>query len=197
MFEGPRAGAGSTLELGLQSGLGSLAYPLPDQRGRWGFQLDSGLHQAPDLERLQGLLRAYAPWHEAPPSEVEWSAVTHFERRLARRFGSGRVWLAGDSAHITSPFGGQSMNGGLTEAHDLVALMAGCLQNGQAVASLEQLGATREREWQKLLGFHVLFEASPSAPAWLREQARRILPALPVSGSDLQAVLRQLGVTVR
>ena len=32
-----------------------------------------------------------------------------------RRAGSQRTWLAGDAAHVTSPFGGQSMNGGLLE----------------------------------------------------------------------------------
>ena len=196
MFEGWRATPGRTLALAFQRGLGSLAYPLPGQRARWGFQLDSGFDQPADLERLRYLLAASAPWHDEAPAEVEWSAVTHFERRLARRFGTERVWLAGDSAHITSPFGGQSMNGGLSEAYELVEQMAGCLQDGKSRAGLEQRGAAREREWQKLLGFNVLYEARSNAPAWLRENARRIVPALPVSGADLQQVLAQLGVSV-
>lgn len=196
MFEGPRPIVESTMDLGFYDGLGSAAFPLPDQRGRWGFQLDSAFSAPPDLEHLRALLAARAPWHEQAPSEVEWSTVTHFERRLARRFGSGRVWLAGDAAHITSPFGGQSMNSGLSEASDWVEHMAACIREGKSLASLEQLAAVREREWHKLLGFNVQFDAAASAPAWLRENARRIVPALPASGPDLQQLLLQLGLTV-
>jgi 2-polyprenyl-6-methoxyphenol hydroxylase-like FAD-dependent oxidoreductase len=197
MFEGPRRTASATLDLSFQDGLGGLALPLPAQRGRWGFQLDGDLSMVPDLAHLRAFCSERAPWHDQTPTEVEWSTVTHFERRLARHFGSGRVWLAGDAAHITSPFGGQSMNGGLTEAFDLVERMAGCLLESKSLATLEQLGAAREREWHKLLGFNVQVDSSDNAPSWVREHARRIVPALPASGLDLQHLLRQLGITVR
>jgi hypothetical protein len=48
------------------------------------------------------LLAERAPWHDRVPDEVDWSTVTHFERRLARRFGGGRVWLAGRPAFWTA-----------------------------------------------------------------------------------------------
>ncbi len=191
MFEGPRPVVESTIDLGFYDGLGSAAFPLPDRRGRWGFQLASAFSAPPDLEHLRSLLAERAPWHEQGPTEVEWSTVTHFECRLARRFGSGRVWLAGDAAHVTSPFGGQSMNGGLAEANDLVEHMAACIRESKSPATLEQLAAMREREWHKLLGFNVRFDAASSAPAWLREHARRIVPTLPASGPDLQQLLLQ------
>jgi 2-polyprenyl-6-methoxyphenol hydroxylase-like FAD-dependent oxidoreductase len=197
MFEGPRSGAGGAIELAIQGGLGSVAFPLPDQRARWGFQLASDFSAAPGIDRLRMLLAERAPWHDREPAEVEWSTVTHFERRLARRFGSGRIWLAGDAAHITSPFGGQSMNGGLSEAHDLVEQMAACLLSGRSLAGLEQLAAAREREWHQLLGFNVAFEVQPGAPSWVREHARRLVPTLPASGLDLQQLLRQIGISVR
>jgi len=196
MFEGPRDSTDSTLDLGFQGGLGSAAFPLPDQRARWGFQLGSDLCAPPDLDHLRKFLAERAAWNTAQPTEVEWSTVTHFERRVARHFGRGRVWLAGDAAHITSPFGGQSMNGGLTEVHELVERMAGCLRGGKALATLEHLGALHEREWQMLLGFRVQFEVPASAPPWLREQVSRIVPALPASGPDLRHLLHQLGVAV-
>ncbi|MEI9949108.1 MAG: NAD(P)/FAD-dependent oxidoreductase [Pseudomonadota bacterium] len=196
MFEGARPAVDSTINLGFQQGLGSAAFPLPDRRGRWGFQLGSGFSALPDIDQLRSLIAERTPWHEQQPTEVEWSTVTHFERRLARRFGSGRVWLAGDAAHITSPFGGQSMNIGLSEANDLVEHMAACILAGRSLATLEQLATVREREWQQLLGFNVRFDLAAGAPAWLREHARRIVPTLPASGSDLQQLLRQLGVTI-
>ncbi len=82
MFEGPRGVGASTMELGFQGGLGSAAFPLPDQRGRWGFQLASDFSALPALDHLRALLAERAPWHEQAPAEVEWSTVTHFERRL-------------------------------------------------------------------------------------------------------------------
>jgi 2-polyprenyl-6-methoxyphenol hydroxylase-like FAD-dependent oxidoreductase len=200
MFEGPetssqQVGPGSALELSFGGKLGNLLLPLPRQRSRWGFQLASELNMNPDLEQLRALCRR-TPWHSARPERVEWSTVTHFERRLARCFGSGRVWLAGDAAHITSPFGGQSMNGGLTEVHDLVERMADCLLAGKPVTDLEQLSLAREREWAKVLGYNVELKSPITAPDWLREHARRIIPALPLSGLDLQHQLRELGVTI-
>jgi len=196
VFEGARPSLDSTINLGFQNGMGSAAFPLPDNRRRWAFQLAASFSALPDLDYLRALLAERAPWREQAPNEVEWSTATHFERRVARHFGSGRVWLAGDAAHITSPFGGQSMNSGLSEASDLVERMAACILEGSSLAALEQLAAEREREWHKLLGFNAQFDTADSAPAWLREHARRIVPTLPVSGPDLQQLLLQLGLAV-
>lgn len=196
MFEGPRPGLDTAMNLGFQHGLGSITLPLPRRRARWGFQLGSDFSALPDLDYLRALLAERAPWREQPPSEVDWSTTTHFERRLARRFGGGRTWLAGDAAHITSPFGGQSMNVGLSEANELVNHMADCLFANRSSAVLEQHAALREREWQKLLGFNVHFDVASNAPDWLRDHARRIVPALPASGSDMQELLQQLGITI-
>jgi 2-polyprenyl-6-methoxyphenol hydroxylase-like FAD-dependent oxidoreductase len=195
MFEGSAASASSTLDLVFAAGLGSIAMPLPEQRARWGFQLVSALDTTPSLAQLRALAAGRMPWRRSPPERFDWSTVTHFERRLARSFGSGRVWLAGDAAHITSPFGGQSMNGGLTEVHDLVDRMADCLLKGKSLGTVEQLGAAREREWAKLLGYKVELQNPDHAPAWLREHARRIISALPASGLDLQRLMGDLAVT--
>ena len=197
MFEGPQAKAESTFDLAFTSGLGSMLLPLSNRRARWGFQLASDLSLTPDIGRLHTLLKERAPWQRDLPEEVAWSTVTDFERRLARSFGRGRVWLAGDAAHITSPFGGQSMNSGLTEAHDLVEQMARCISGKSPLEALTQQGAMREREWHKLLGFNVQLDILPNAPTWLAEHARRIVPALPASGQDLRELLRQLRLAIR
>ena len=197
MFEGPQTRGESSFDLAFASGLGSIVLPLANRRTRWGFQLASDLSLTPDIGHLRAFLRERAPWQHEIPELVEWGTVTHFERRLARRFGRGRVWLAGDAAHITSPFGGQSMNGGLTEAHDLVAQMADCISGAKPVEALEQQAAIREREWHKLLGFNVQIDLLPNAPSWLTEHARRIVPALPASGQDLRSLLKQLGLAIR
>jgi 2-polyprenyl-6-methoxyphenol hydroxylase-like FAD-dependent oxidoreductase len=188
---------GDDFHLAFSNGLASAVLPLAGRRARFGFQLSSGLDAEPGIERLETLLSERAPWFpRASLRQVDWSTVIHFERRLARRFGVGRVWLAGDAAHVTSPFGAHSMNAGLAEAHDFVEHMARCCAGTGDLDSLARYGSGREREWQKLCGYHVKYELLPNAPAWLGSLARRIAPALPVSGPDLHATLRTLGLGV-
>jgi 2-polyprenyl-6-methoxyphenol hydroxylase-like FAD-dependent oxidoreductase len=197
MFEGPLPeDVSNSIEIGFSQGLVCSMLPLPDARARFAFQLDSGLDAEPDLALLQSLVRSRAPFFGEALTRVDWGSVIHFERRLARRFGSGRVWLAGDAAHITSPIGAQSMNLGLVEAHGFVERIAACRDGKAAPESLEQYGLSRQREWHKLLGFHVKFELEQSAPAWLGSLARKIPSVLPASGSDLKHLLSDLGLRV-
>ena len=118
----------------------------------------------------------------------------HFERRLARRFGKGRVWLAGDAAHVTSPLGNQSMNAGLQEASTLVARMAAAIGAKTVDEPLREYGREREREWHKLLGVNVRFDLLPHAAPWLATHARRLLPLLPASGKELTLLLEEIGL---
>ncbi|MES1174550.1 MAG: NAD(P)/FAD-dependent oxidoreductase [Myxococcales bacterium] len=193
MFEGRRAMPREDFALSFSNGLASVALPLSGEAGRWGFQIAEDSKLVPNLEQLRTLLEERASFEPELPDELHWSTVTHFDRRLARRFGHGRVWLAGDAAHVTSPFGGQSVNGGLLEVHELVETMASCLRANGALAELDQISARREREWHKLLGIESHLEVRPGLAAPLTRYAHRILPALPASGRDLQYLLSQLG----
>lgn len=106
------------------------------------------------------------------------------------------MWLAGDAAHVTSPLGGQSMNLGLIEAYGFVEQMALCARGKARPEALEAHALARQREWHKLLGFHVKLELSGAAPQWLGSLARRIPPVLPASGDDLRSLLEQLGLSI-
>jgi 2-polyprenyl-6-methoxyphenol hydroxylase-like FAD-dependent oxidoreductase len=60
---------------------------------------------------------------------VEWTSSFRIQRRLADSYRRGRVLLAGDAAHIHSPFGGQGMNTGIGDAENLawkLALVIAC-----------------------------------------------------------------------
>jgi len=197
MFETPaHAETSADVEIGFAGELASAVVPLPNSRARLGFQLRSGLDLEPDEKRLHELMTERAPWFHDGMHRVDWSSVIHFERRLVRRFGSGRVWLAGDAAHVTSPFGAQSMNIGFSEAHDFVQRIAACLRGHTVPAALGDYGAVREREWHKLLGVNAKFDLLAHAPPWLAARARRIASVLPASGADLRDLLRQLGLAV-
>jgi 2-polyprenyl-6-methoxyphenol hydroxylase-like FAD-dependent oxidoreductase len=49
----------------------------------------------------------------------EWASLWRANVRLAGRYREGRVFLAGDAAHIHSPAGGQGMNTGIQDARNL------------------------------------------------------------------------------
>jgi 2-polyprenyl-6-methoxyphenol hydroxylase-like FAD-dependent oxidoreductase len=52
-------------------------------------------------------------------SEMRWSSRFLSERRQARHYRVGQVFLAGDAAHVHSPIGGQGMNTGIGDAMNL------------------------------------------------------------------------------
>jgi 2-polyprenyl-6-methoxyphenol hydroxylase-like FAD-dependent oxidoreductase len=168
----------------LDPDLTSVYWPLEEGRCRWGFQIRDASEHAASMERLEQLIAARAPWCTAQPTQIYWSTLGLFERRLTRCFGKGGVWLAGDAAHQAAPVGVHSMNSGLVEARELGA------------PSLLQEFATETHEaWQWLLGVGPAVRALPGAAPWVRQTGARILACIPASGDDLEPLLKQIGLT--
>jgi 2-polyprenyl-6-methoxyphenol hydroxylase-like FAD-dependent oxidoreductase len=78
---------------------------------------------APTLENLQALAteRGGAGFEVSDPA---WVADFRFHGRLVSRYRVGRVFLAGDAAHIHSPAGAQGMNMGIQDAFNLAWKLA-------------------------------------------------------------------------
>ena len=60
--------------------------------------------------------------------EIERKAVYAFHARVAEHWRRGRVFLAGDAAHLMPPFAGQGMNGGMKDASNLAWKLAAVLR---------------------------------------------------------------------
>ncbi len=75
-------------------------------------------------------------------AEVLWAGAFKIHLRNAPKFRFGRVMLLGDAAHLNSPAGGQGMNGGIQDAHNLAWKIPQIL----AGADAETLLASYEEE---------------------------------------------------
>ncbi len=129
----------------LDPDLTSVYWPLEEGRCRWGFQIQDASEHAASIERLEQLIAARAPWFTARPVQIYWSTLALFESRLARSFGKGGVWLAGDAVHQAAPVGVHSLNSGMVEARELAARMVRILRAGGPRRYLRSSRPTRTR----------------------------------------------------
>ncbi|MGH3914333.1 MAG: FAD-dependent monooxygenase [Pseudonocardiaceae bacterium] len=77
--------------------------------------------------------------------EVIWRSVYHKHKRCAHRFRYGRIILAGDAGHLNSPAGGQGMNSGIQDAHNMAWKLSAAATDptADADALLESYSAER------------------------------------------------------
>ncbi|MFJ7630900.1 FAD-dependent oxidoreductase [Streptomyces sp. NPDC097595] len=73
----------------------------------------------------------------------EWTSVFTFQQRRVDRMREGRVFVAGDAAHVHSPASGQGMNTGIQEAYNLAWKLAQVEQGHAADRLLDSYGAER------------------------------------------------------
>lgn len=87
------------------------------------FQYQAGIApgQDPDLgpATLQATLARRTGRTDIRLHRPTWSSLWRANVRLVDRYREGRVFLAGDAAHIHSPAGGQGMNTGIQDADNL------------------------------------------------------------------------------
>lgn len=202
----PERDARRELRIAWTGGLRSIWWPLTEERTRLGFELPAEegptaarsksrlpsivpwLAGTLDDRRLHELTAERLPWHPAPSGRLMWSVAVRFERALASSFGSGRVWLAGDAAHLAFPFGVQSMNEGIAEAQDLAARCGQIFAGLEQLAALEAYGRERRARWQALLA-PAQESAAAAGDPWLAAHAGGIAEVLPVASGEAEQLL--------
>jgi 2-polyprenyl-6-methoxyphenol hydroxylase-like FAD-dependent oxidoreductase len=108
--------------------------------------------RSPSLEEIQELVEQRAP-RRISISDPSWLACFRCQLRSTDSYRSGRVLLAGDAAHIQSPAGGQGMNTGMMDAHNLAWKLA-LVADGRASDSLlDTYGQERIPVASSVLGF--------------------------------------------
>jgi 2-polyprenyl-6-methoxyphenol hydroxylase-like FAD-dependent oxidoreductase len=128
------------------------ACPLPNTPlFQWMIRLKAG--EAPPVEladinkRVQSHIRTPA----IQLQKVQWRSVFRPNIRLAERYRQGRIFLAGDAAHVHTPAGAQGLNTGIQDAYNLGWKLAQVLA-GAPDALLESYEAERRPIAAAVLG---------------------------------------------
>ncbi len=84
-------------------------------------------------------------------SNVQWFSVYRVHSRRVNSFSNGRCFLAGDSAHIHTPAGGQGMNTGIQDGYNLAWKIAAVLKGKAKPELLETYNEERIEVAKQLL----------------------------------------------
>jgi 2-polyprenyl-6-methoxyphenol hydroxylase-like FAD-dependent oxidoreductase len=129
----------ATDELGLFLAPDGMAFVAPFTGGR--FRVIATVGEAPehpDIGDVQTILLRRGP--RSSPARVRdliWSSRFRIHHGVAARYRAGRVFLAGDAAHVHSPAGGQGMNTGIQDAVMLGDRLAAVIGGRQPDAYLD------------------------------------------------------------
>ncbi len=85
-------------------------------------------------------------------SAMRWSSIFRISHRLADRYGIGRVFIAGDAAHIHPPTGAQGMNTGIQDAHNLAWKLALAVHGDAAPGLLDSYHSERHPIGEEVVG---------------------------------------------
>jgi 3-(3-hydroxy-phenyl)propionate hydroxylase len=123
----------------------------PGDRERWEFMLRAN-ETREEMERDATIHELLRPWGRAEDMHIERKAVYRFHARCADCFQNGRVFLAGDAAHITPPFAGQGLVAGLRDAANLSWKLAWVLNGRSSPGVLGSYDVERRPHAKAMIG---------------------------------------------
>jgi len=147
-----------------------LIHPQPDDVWRidWQVPPEFDLAAEQDSGRLEERIRRIVG---RTAYEPVWLTVYRFHQRMAQRFRAGRLLLAGDAAHLMSPFGARGLNSGVGDVMNLAWRLAAALERPADADELldayadERMHAARENLAVTDATMRFMVPGSPAARA--------------------------------
>ena len=139
--------------------------------------LDPGESEQAALEASSIHARVVQLFGEGSHEQL-WSSVFQIHCRTSPHFRQGRLMLAGDAAHINSPAGGQGMNSGIQDAHNLAWKLARVLAGADVESLLTSYEAERKQAILKSVDRYtdLLTRFGIAAPEFIRTITGAMVP---------------------
>ncbi|MCF6476400.1 hypothetical protein FAF44_49890 [Nonomuraea sp. MG754425] len=154
------------------------------------------IDQPVDIEEVRDSLRRIAG-DDLGLAEMSWSTRFLSERRQARAYRVGRVFLAGDAAHVHSPLGAMGMSTGIQDAANLSWKLAAACQGWAPPWLLDSYQSERHPVGRTVLRLTDLLRRLADAPAPVRLLRPYLAPALinnPKISEKARLTLSGLGI---
>ena len=159
------------------------AFPIPGADryrliAQWDEPRQATAAADPTLADMQRLMDRLGP-AGTPLGDPVWLTAFHLHHRKVTRYQEGRVFVAGDAAHIHSPAGGQGMNTGIQDADNLAWKIALVAQGQANPTLLESYHDERNAVGAQVLRqTDLMFRAVNIRSPLLRTLANRLLSLL-------------------
>jgi len=170
----------------------AVTVPAPHHVRRWEFMLlkgerdedllsDHTIHALINQARASHSDRGEATRQNKP--RIIRKTIYAFRSVAAQQFRQNRIFLLGDAAHLMPPFGGQGMNSGLRDAHNLCWKLQMVLQGRASTRLLETYHQERYPHVEQMILFSAILGniVMPTTPrtARLRDWFFAIMNHLP------------------
>ena len=175
-------------------------FPMSSSRRRVVAIVDRPDGEAPSLDFVREILRQRAP-AAIEARALRWSSYFHVHHRQVAEMRVGRIFVAGDAAHIHSPFGGQGMNTGLQDVWNLAWKLDLMLHGHGSELLLESYAAERLPVIAQVIRTTDLLTKAMGTPSKVAQALRdTVIPLLSRLAPFQHAFvdrLSELGVTYR
>ena len=173
------------------------AVPMPGGRARLIIERDPADTSPVTPGLVQAALEARVPGG-GRIERAGWFSDFRISARQVGTYRMGRAFLAGDAAHVHSPFGGQGMNTGMQDAFNLGWKLAAATRGRATPALLDSYGAERHRIGRAVLrgtSLATRLAALDSRPlSALRNRLVRLPTARPAVQARARRAASQLAV---
>ncbi|MCC6312809.1 MAG: FAD-dependent monooxygenase [Thermomicrobiales bacterium] len=177
--------------------------PLPDP-GYWRIVVASAVSDdASEQLSLECFARIFAERTGQSPTltDARWMSRFRINHRMADHFSVGRVFLAGDAAHVHSPLGAQGMNTGIQDSFNLGWKLALAARGHAAPGLLDTYSEERAPVARAVVdatdrGMRLVMAANP-ALRWVRDRVVTRVANRQLGRAILAEAISQLSVNYR